>query len=411
MGEMSLPSTPFRPVANEELAFLGTGPVPAAPYYDPAYFELEREAVFRASWLHIGRVSEVDRPNRFIVRPIEVLNASVLVVHGADGQLRAFHNVCSHRGTQLVWEDEGSAASFSCHYHMWNYTNTGSLRAVPDAEHFWDLDKAQCGLKPIALDTCGGFLFVNLSPRPAQTLREFLGPMGERLDALGLGELDQYSEYTYGVEANWKSTYDNFQEVYHLRWVHDRTLGFRVTTSENPFGYPRRYFFEGPHRGMVLYFNEHAQRPDVEQWAFEALRASHGTTGSFRTTSDFLCVFPNLFVTPLPFGSFTQQMWPLGPDRTHSVIRLYWHGKDQDASMRFAREFAMLTHVDVHTEDRRLIEAAHRGLRSGVVGQVRFQAQEALCRHFFNEVDTRVRAHKAARSVAPAAQLMDDGGL
>src|SRR6516164_4425698 len=99
----------FEPVSAESLAWLGTGPIPAAPYYDPAYYELEREAVFRRSWLHIGHVCELPEPGSFIRREVEVLKASVLVVRGRDGVIRAFHNVCTHRGTQLVEATEGKA--------------------------------------------------------------------------------------------------------------------------------------------------------------------------------------------------------------------------------------------------------------------------------------------------------------
>ena len=80
----------FHPPSKDELAFAGTGPVPAAPYYQEAYFEAEREAIFRRTWLLIGRVSEVAEAGDFIVRPIETVNASVLIVHGQDGQIRAF---------------------------------------------------------------------------------------------------------------------------------------------------------------------------------------------------------------------------------------------------------------------------------------------------------------------------------
>src|SRR3546814_4997233 len=85
-------------------AFLGTEPVAAGPYYRDDYFELEREAVFRRCWLQIGHISELPEPGTFIVRPVEVAGASILITRGKDGAVRAFHNVCTHRGTRLVAE-------------------------------------------------------------------------------------------------------------------------------------------------------------------------------------------------------------------------------------------------------------------------------------------------------------------
>ena len=88
--------------SNEEIAGLGTEPVPAGPYYLEDYFELEREAVFRRTWLQVGHVCELPEPGSFIVREIEVAKASILIVRGTDGEIRAFHNVCVHRGTRRL---------------------------------------------------------------------------------------------------------------------------------------------------------------------------------------------------------------------------------------------------------------------------------------------------------------------
>ncbi len=115
-----------------ESAVLGTAPVPAGPYYRDDYFELEREAIFRRSWLQIGHVSEVAEPGQFIVRSVEIARASILITRSSDGALRAFHNVCTHRGTQLVAEPCGRRSSFSCPYHRWTFGNVGKLRAAPD---------------------------------------------------------------------------------------------------------------------------------------------------------------------------------------------------------------------------------------------------------------------------------------
>jgi len=103
----------FQPVPQEDLAWLGTDPIPAKPYYDPAYFELERKAVFMRTWLQIAHVCELPEPGSFIRREVEFANASVLIVRGKDGVIRAFHNVCTHRGTQLVSAETGRQAAFS----------------------------------------------------------------------------------------------------------------------------------------------------------------------------------------------------------------------------------------------------------------------------------------------------------
>ena len=98
------PQPGFTPVSQEELDFLGTDPIPASAYYDPDWYELERKAVFLRSWINIGHVCEVPTPGNFIHRQLEFASASLLIVKGKDGELRAFHNACTHRGTRLVRE-------------------------------------------------------------------------------------------------------------------------------------------------------------------------------------------------------------------------------------------------------------------------------------------------------------------
>ena len=127
----------FRRVPPEDLAWLGTGPVPAKPYYDPAYFELERQAVFLKSWIQIGHVCEFPVAGSFVRRDLEFAKASLLVVRGRDDQLRAFHNVCTHRGTQLVDEAAGRRSTFSCPYHRWTYGTDGALLSRPGFRGLW----------------------------------------------------------------------------------------------------------------------------------------------------------------------------------------------------------------------------------------------------------------------------------
>ena len=172
---------------------LGTDPIPAGSYYQPAYFELEREAIFRRTWLQVGHMSELPEAGSYIVCEIDLCNASILITRGKDGGIRAFHNVSTHRGTRLVTLGEGHAAAFTCRYHAWTFTHEGKLRAAPDFDRFY-VDKAACSLPRIAVDVCGQLIFVNLEPSPRQTLREFLGPLAEQLEKLPAATATHFSE-------------------------------------------------------------------------------------------------------------------------------------------------------------------------------------------------------------------------
>jgi phenylpropionate dioxygenase-like ring-hydroxylating dioxygenase large terminal subunit len=401
---MNAPKPQFQTIKGDDSAGLGTAPVPAGPYYRAEYFALEREAIFRRVWLQMGHVCELPGPGAFIVKPLEVADASILISRGRDGVLRAFHNVCTHRGTQLVSETAGRRSAFTCPYHGWTFADDGELRAAPDFDRFY-VERKDCALRPVAIDTCAGLIFVNLDPRPPQSLRDFLGPMAEALETLPVSRATTFSEYVYEIEANWKLTYDNFQENYHLRFIHPRSSG-AGTGPDNPFGYPIRYGFHGLHRTQTIWTNPAPEILPIQGFAFgKAARfAMADGFGTAPNNREYFALFPNFFLLGSPMQHFSHTVYPVTATRSRGVIRLYWIGEDDSASKRFAREYAMATAFDIHSEDRAVIEAGQRGLNSGALSHIHFQSQEVLCRHLFNAVDATVQAYQAERGQPGAAE-------
>jgi phenylpropionate dioxygenase-like ring-hydroxylating dioxygenase large terminal subunit len=385
----------FTPAEKDDVAWLGSEPVPAAPYYDPGYFELEREAVFKRTWLQVGHICELPEPGSFIRCAIEVANASLLIVRGKDEVVRAFHNVCTHRGTELVEAQSGRQAAFTCRYHGWTFGQDGSLRAAPDFERFY-VDKAQCALKQVAVEVFAGLIFVHLGT-PQQSVREWLGDLAEEFERLPIARATQFVEYGYEIDANWKLTYDNFQENYHLRFLHPRTGG-PGCTQDNPFAYPLRYNFHGPHRTQTIWSNPNPPAPaKVQGVAYSRIGEAVGRAGLFGSALnlDFICLFPTFTLFGLPSRQFTQVIMPLGAGRSRGIVRFYWVGAPDSASERFAREYVMASQRDIHVEDRYVVEAGQRGLATGAIRTINFQVNEALCRHLFNTVDGMVRAYRA----------------
>jgi phenylpropionate dioxygenase-like ring-hydroxylating dioxygenase large terminal subunit len=398
------PGASYAPIADDAFAWLGRDPIPTAAYRDPDYFALEREAVFKRTWLQIGHVCELPGSGSFIVRPVEVANASVLIVRDRDGRIRAFHNVCTHRGTELVAESCGRRASFSCRYHCWTFGHDGRLMSAPDFERFY-VDRDSCSLRPVTVDVCGGLIFINFEREPAQGLREFLDAFAGQLDGLAIRRATDFTEYHYEIDANWKVNYDNFQENYHLRFIHPRT-GAAAAGPDNPFGYPTRYDFHGPHRSQTLWKNP--ALPELTPVLSAALRtaaesAALEDAGHPARTKVDCKIFPNLFVIGQSSYIFTHCVMPLTVNRSRGVIRIYWNGADRSASQRFAREFVMGTLRDVHAEDRGIITAGQRGLDSGALATINFQTHEVLCRHLYKSVDVLVEAFRT-RAAPPVAQ-------
>lgn len=394
---------PIFTAPDEQVAWLGTDPVPAHVYHDADWYELERRAIFMRTWLEVGHTCELPAPGTWIRRELEFANASILIVRGKDGEIRAFYNACTHRGTQLVEDESGKGASFLCPYHSWNFGDDGRLIAAPDFDRF-NLTKDQCRIPKVSVDTCAGLIFVNLDPNPRQSLREFLGAYADELETMPVAKATTFHEYTYDIDANWKITYDNFQENYHLRHVHGRT-GIATVHPDNLYGYPDEYGFNGPHRTQLIWSNPTPLIHPVQGQNF-ALAARIGMEqGIIGGPNDrrYFALFPSFFIIGTPIQHFSHKVYPLGPTKSRGVIRVYWVGEDETASMRYAREYALCTIRDIHVEDVNIITRAQKGLNSGAIKHVHFMSMEGLCRHLYQQVVKAVEDYQAEQAAQKEA--------
>ena len=193
--------------------------LPAAWYTDPAVFVRERARIFRRSWQYVGLTEQVARPGDFFTATLG--DVPVVVVRDEEGQVRAFANVCRHRGSQLVLAECGSRKTLQCHYHAWTYNLDGTLRAAPGAKDEPGFDPGAFSLVPLSVDTWGPFIFVNLD-RGAAPLADLLGALPDLVAATGLdlGAIRRRVRRTYDIAANWKVVVDNYLECYHCPVAH-----------------------------------------------------------------------------------------------------------------------------------------------------------------------------------------------
>jgi len=140
---------------TEHYPDLGTALVNYEDSISPEFYELEREAIFRRTWLNVGRVEQIPRVGSYFTKEIDVLRTSIVVVRSSPDQIRAFYNICRHRGNKLVWNDfpreetGGICRQFTCKYHGWRYGLDGALTFVQQESEFFDLDKGDFGLVPV----------------------------------------------------------------------------------------------------------------------------------------------------------------------------------------------------------------------------------------------------------------------
>jgi glycine betaine catabolism A len=230
--------------------------LPSSWYTTEEIFRLEKERIFAREWLCVGREEELPKPGSH--RVVEVLGESLLLLRNREGRLRAFYNVCRHRGARLCRPPEaaGGAASLPggivggrivCPYHQWAYDFDGRLIAAPHLGDRPGFERAAFHLYPAGIDAWAGFVFVHLTPDGARPLREQLGAGADRVCRYPLGELRIGATLRYEVAANWKVVCENYNECYHCGAVHPELCAvvpaFREHGGGNldwPHGVPHR---------------------------------------------------------------------------------------------------------------------------------------------------------------------------
>ena len=400
---------------------LSTGPVPLEPYRSAEFYALERDRVFRRAWLMLARIEELPAPGDYVVKQIYPCDLSVLIVRGADGTVRAFHNSCSHRGSEVVGSAKGRSSRFVCPYHKWTYANDGRLLGIPDEASFFAVDKSSCGLAPIACDVWEGWVFVNLQRRPEVSLPVFLGSFAEHFKGVSYQAVGTPFILTAELDANWKVVSDAFIESYHIPAIHPKTIATTFSSGANPFGRLLDARLLGPHRAVSMYGNSgYTSDPAarVEQLAFSAAAAGSviaaatmdnaagfldhpaiNPTGSADWSMDVNHLFPHTQIDCGPGGFWTHQFWPVAPNRCHYEGRFYVPPA-RNVRERFQQELYFSRVIEVVLEDLTNVARTQRGIDGGGKDFMQLQDNEIGIRHSVEQVLKWVAAETVAEALA-----------
>ena len=282
--------------------------LPARDYYAAEVFDLEKERIFYRNWFCVGREEQVPAPGDFMVR--DVVDENVLVVRDDAETLRAFYNVCRHRGTRLC-EGEGSAGkALSCPYHAWTYSLDGRLIATPNVPEMVGFDRTRLGLNAVALQTWEGFIFVNLAPEP--------GPLDRQLgDWAGyaryhLGRLRTAHRFAYDVAANWKILHENYNECLHCPRVHPELVKVIPVDRRGTMAEPDGIWGNRLVEGAASFTRTGRSR----------LPALPDLTEEERGRYNGMTIFPNLILDCFPDNVLYTILWPGAPERTKVVCDL-----------------------------------------------------------------------------------------
>ncbi len=389
---------------------LGTGPLDPAAYTSRDYFEQLRDKVFRRSWLATGRrVEQIPQSGDYLVVEMEMFSSSALIVRGKDGELRAFHNICTHRANRLAKSASGHCrGGFVCGYHGWAFTTDGNLASVPEEEMFFDLDRDKYGLVPLAVGTWQGFIFIHMEAQPQITLAEHLGDIVDQVEGYGFADLPVALSYTTDQMAcSWGAVRDSQLEGYHVKYLHRRTLPGSMHMKDDPSRHVLDVKFFGQHATASFYGTREGHVPAQVESIANQFGSTLGNTptqlldpnlwpvGINPTRSadwvfDICFIFPNLHIVFLgPTFYVAHTMWPV--DEGHAV----WNARGYlppatNAAEQFNREYAKCNIRDLWLEDGATLEVTQQGLASGVLKDLPVQDQEVLIRHTQRSVDEMI---------------------
>ena len=197
--------------------------LPPEAYHDPAWYEREQRELFGRTWNLVAYEDDLAAPGD--VLPVQVGLDPVLLVRGQDGELRAFLNMCRHRGMALVCEAGHTEGNLRCPYHGWEFADDGQLVRIPQrSSQFADVDPERWGLLPVALGTWNGMVFVNPDPAAA-SFDAWLGDLPKRVGPFDVGALAEVFRLQVPLACNWKLYIENHIDVLHLWYLHDDSLG------------------------------------------------------------------------------------------------------------------------------------------------------------------------------------------
>ncbi len=369
---------------NAPAAIAHAESLPAWIYSDPAFFELERTRVFRQAWQVVCHLNDIPEAGDY--HTLDILGEQVVAVRGADGAVRAFHNVCRHRAHRIVGADKGNCGRrLVCPYHAWSYGLDGRLIRTPAWQGFEGLDPDRHGLAPVESELFAGFIFVRFEPG-LPSVAEMMAPYAEELRAHRFEDLVPLGRVTLRPrEVNWKNIGDNYSDALHIPVAHPgltRLFAGSYAMEAKPWveklwgvitERPSANWSERAYQALLPHF-EHLPPERRRRW-------------------DYYKLWPNLAFDVYPDQVDFMQFVPVSPTRT--VIReIAYALPDARREVGCARYLNWRINRQVNAEDTVLIAQVQAGMASSsyhtgplAAGEVGLTAFAERLRRFIPEID------------------------
>ena len=283
--------------------------LPAGRYTDQRFYELEKQHIWRKSWLFVGHVDQVPEPGSFMLW--DNTGDPLVVVHDDLGRINTFYNTCRHRGAPVVTESQGKKIRLTCIYHGWTYDLRGNLVNVRDPEDFRDLDLSCRGLKSVRTEMFGNLIFINFDEL-APSLLDWLGPVADELAEFQFDNCRLVGHQAFDLQCNWKIAMEANTEVYHIKGIHPSTVAPMLDDRRNV-----NSFYRNGHGRMIAPNKMVIEERDDDRTLFPNIE----TVGEIgRTCTQSYGIFPN-WVSPLSHRALPPLLfWPTSINTTRFEV-------------------------------------------------------------------------------------------
>ena len=364
--------------------------LPGWIYRDPEYHAVEMERVMRPSWQVVCHVSDVAGPGDW--HTLEFLGESIIVVRGRDGEVRAFTNVCRHRGSRIVDGASGCAKKLVCPYHAWTYELDGRLSGVPDKASYPDFEMADHGLAPVELEIWHGFIFVRLEGG-GPSVAEMMAPYETAVAPYRFEELRALGRVTLRPRpVNWKNVADNYSDGLHIPVAHPgltRLFG-------RGYGIEAEAHADKMWGGMV-------DRPS-SNWSERMYQKILPPVPHLPEEAQrfwlYFKLWPNVAFDIYPDQVDFMQFIPVSP--TETLIReISYALPDERREMKAARYLNWRINRQVNAEDTLLIARVQAGMQSQSFTAGPLSVEETCLRSFCRKIRALIPEARLQRPPAP----------
>jgi glycine betaine catabolism A len=343
----------------------GAKTLPQSYFVSPEIFAEELQKIFATNWVLVGHQSQLAEPGDYFLA--EIGGESLIVTKDQRSTIRAFYNVCRHRGARLCEEQSGHRAAIQCPYHAWTYALDGRLIGAPHMDETPGFNKAEYPLKPVRLGLWEGFIFLNLADGSG-SLEKWFEPLNGKFSAWNLATLRPAKRIEYDVRANWKLMFQNYSECYHCLGVHPEL------SKISPFDSAENDLTEGPFLGGFMRIaNDKSLTMSGNACA---LPVGNFGNEDFRFVF-YYSIFPNMLLSLHPDYVMVHQLEPQSPERT--LIFCDWFFNPEAFSRSgFDPEDAVAFWDMVNKQDWHVCELSQQGISSRAYEPGPYSARESI---------------------------------